>query len=90
MATFAGARHKREPLETHGAGGPALHVLSAIAGRQAALASVSETIREPLEHLLHKGACSENTIPGHGNRSLSHGPPEISTPTAGYDLGSLR
>src|SRR3954469_4032141 len=30
MATFAAARHEREPLETHGAGGPALHVLSAI------------------------------------------------------------
>jgi hypothetical protein len=30
MATFAGARHEREPLETHGAGAPALHVLSAI------------------------------------------------------------
>ncbi len=30
MDTFAGARHEREPLETHGAGGPALHVLSAI------------------------------------------------------------
>jgi hypothetical protein len=27
MATFAGARHEREPWETHGAGGPALHVL---------------------------------------------------------------
>ena len=30
------------------------------------------------------------TTSGHNNRRLSHGPPEASTQTAGYDLGNLR
>ena len=37
-----------------------------------------------------KELVASNTISVHDNRSLSHGPPETSTPTAGYDLGSPR